>query len=161
MFHQNAKTIKGILTQAYLDNMEVFGRIFIKAKRTIDHLEGEDFDKVWAEMRWEFQRRCASDAIETLIDNFGGSRERAELYEKNHIVPGVDGDAKYLMRFMYPDYTYCVLYYILTGKKTLQTDAVRIDEEIKYMMKTWIRTWETNYNMNEPLYMGNNGRMQY
>ena len=34
---KKAKTIMGVLTQSYLDNMEMMGKIYLRAKTTIDH----------------------------------------------------------------------------------------------------------------------------
>lgn len=156
LFNNKAKTIKGLLIQVYLDNMECYARLYLKAKQTIDHLEGEDFSKAWEEMKWEYQRKCADDAIKILGDKVSGASDRINTYYRTREVPGVNGQTEYLIQYMYPDYVYCVLYYIYTGKKASPVDAVNVDEEIKHMMKTWIRMWETNYNQHEPLYMGNN-----
>ena len=54
---KNAKAIMGILTQSYLDNMEMMGKIYLQAKNTIDHLEGEAFSAAWLELKWEYQRK--------------------------------------------------------------------------------------------------------
>lgn len=154
-FYNKSKIIKGVLIQAYLDNMEYYARLYLKSKQTIDHLEGAEFAEAWEEMKWEYQRKCAEDAIEFLVDKDVKASERAATYYKTRIVPGVTGETECLIQYMYPDYVYCVLYYILTGKRASAFHAMNIDEEIKYMMKTWIRMWETNYNQHEPLYMGN------
>jgi hypothetical protein len=154
MFNKNSKIIKELLLQAYSDNMEYYGRLYIKAKQTIDHLEGQEFANAWEEMRWEFQRKCADDAIKMIADKSAGSSERTATYYKTREVPGVTGQTEFLIQYMYPDYVYCVLYYILTGKKASLYAAVSIDSEIKHMMNTWIRMWESNYKVHEPLYMG-------
>lgn len=60
-----------------------------------------------------------------------------------------------------PDYVYCVLYYILTGKKATPQDAIYIDEDLKHMVNSWTRMWETNYKAGEPLYMGKNQPPMY
>lgn len=144
----------GLLIQVYLDNMEYYAKLYLKSKQTIDHLEGAEFSKAWEEMKWEYQRKCADDAIQMLKDSDAKASERAASYYRTREVPGVDGKTEYLIQFMYPDYVYCVLYYIFTGKKASPVDAINVDSEIKYMMKTWIRMWETNYSQKEPLYMG-------
>ncbi|MDO4983723.1 MAG: hypothetical protein Q4E35_09255 [Eubacteriales bacterium] len=151
----------GILKQSYLDNMEMMGKIFLKAKKTIDHLEGEAFYNAWEELKWEYQRKCAEEAMDTLIQHHGGSQERLSQYLQDRFVPGVDGQTEYLIQFMYPDYVYCVLYYILTGKKAAPKDAIFIDEDLKHMVNTWTRMWETNYKAGEPLYMGTNQAPMY
>ena len=158
---KKVKTIMGVLTQSYLNNMKVMGKIFVKAKKTIDHLEGEEFGAAWAELKWEYQRKCAEDAMNNLVQHFGGSQERLNQYLQDRFVPGVDGQTEYLIQYMYPDYVYCVLYYILTGKKATPQDAIYIDEYLKHMVKSWIRMWETNYKAGEPLYMGKNQPPMY
>ena len=155
-FNKKVKIVKGVLIQSYLDNMEYYAKIYLKSKETIDHLEGTEFANAWEEMKWEYQRKCSEDAIKFIADKDPKASERATTYYKTRIVPGVNGDTECLIQYMYPDYAYCVLYYILTGKKASPFHAINIDEEIKHMMKTWIRMWETNYNQHEPLYMGNN-----
>ena len=87
---KKAKTIMGVLTQSYLDNMEMMGKIYLRAKTTIDHLEGEEFSTAWKELKWEYQRKCAEDAMNNLVQYCGGSQERLNQYMQDRFVPGVD-----------------------------------------------------------------------
>ena len=153
MFNRKSKTVQAILIQAYLDNMEFYGRQFIKAKRTIDHLEGDEFNKAWGEMKAEYQRKCTDDAIKTLVGTDTKLSERANMYFQTREIPHVTDDPGVIHR-MPPLYAYCVLYYIYTGKTPSPIDAGKVDSEIQHMMKTWTRTWGTNYRLNQPLYMG-------
>lgn len=151
--------IRAILTQAYLDNMEYYAKLFIKAKQTIDHLEGEEFAAAWGEMKWEYQRKCADDAIKMLTQMFPESADCATKYYQTREVPNLVGQTEYLIQYMSPDYTFCVLYYIFTGKKhsnTIHLYGAKTEAEIIMMMKTWTRMWESNYNNHEALYMGTN-----
>ena len=152
------KTVRAVLNQAYLDNMEFYGRLFIKAKQTIDHLEGEEFAEAWEEMVSEFRRKCADDAIKALTQISSNSIDRADQYYKTKEVPGLVGEIEYLNHTMEPVYAFCVLYYIFTGKKFSEIwfiYAKKVDTEIKLMTRSWLRMWETNYRNREPLYMGN------
>ena len=159
------KYIKAVLIQAYLDNMEYFGRLFIKAKQTIDHLEGQEFANAWEEMKSDYQRKCADDAINMLVQQYPDSADRATQYYQDRVVRGLDGHIVVLVKYMDPAYTCCVLYYILTGKKyseLFRYHANVAESEIKLMMKTWLRMWENNYAHNEPLFMGEgNPHMEY
>ena len=58
-------------------------------------------------------------------------------------------------------YNFSCCQHILTVEKTTHQDAIYIDEDLKHVVNSWTRMWETNFKAGEPLYMGENQPPMY
>lgn len=145
---------KQILFAAYTESMDYLAQLFIEAKRTIDHLEGDEFKAEWAKLLEKHQLKAAHYATEVAATSIEAMIRKSQ-FEKDRSIPGNFYQQEELYRVMDPTYLYCVIFYIICGKKASPAKAMRAGAEIGMMKKTWLRMWETNYSANEPLYMGN------